>query len=251
MIPAALALQDLAAPLLAQGFAVFLRIGGLMLMLPGLGDRMIPVRVRLMVAFALTAAVAPSVDLQPEVTAGLIATEVTIGLALGAVLRFVAQALTMAGMMAAQLTSLAQLFGGAEPSSAMGNLLNMAGLALLMASGLPLMVVDMAIRSYDMLPMGAVPPGDDLARWGVARAAHAFALAFALAAPFALAALVYNAAMGVINRAMPQLMVAMVGAPAITFAAGVLLVLASPLILTVWKDAMIAVLADPVQGGLP
>ena len=64
MIDGLLALEDVAGPILAQFFAVFLRIGGLMLMLPGLGDRMIPARVRLMAAFALTAAVAPSVPPQ-------------------------------------------------------------------------------------------------------------------------------------------------------------------------------------------
>lgn len=251
MIAAAQALQDYAAPLAAEGFAVFLRIGGMMLLLPGLGDRMLPARIRLVIALALTAAVAPSVAPAGALTPGLIGIEVTTGLALGAVLRFIATALTMAGMMAAQLTSLAQLFGGAEPSSAMGNLLNLAGLALLFASGLPLMVIDMTIRSYDVLPLGGVLPGEDLVRWGVGRVAHGFALAFALAAPFALAALVYNAAMGVINRAMPQLMVALVGAPAITGAAGLLLFLAAPLILTVWKAAMIAALGDPILGGQP
>ena len=57
--------------------------------------------------------------------------------------------------------------------------------------------------------------------------------------------------MGVINRAMPQLMVALVGAPAITGASAVLLFLAAPLILTVWKTTMVAVLADPIGGGMP
>jgi flagellar biosynthetic protein FliR len=165
-------------------------------------------------------------------------------------LRFLAQALTMAGMMAAQLTSLSHLFGGVEPSSAIGNLLNLAGLALLMAAGLPVWVLDCVLRSYDVLPMGAVMPGTDLVRWGVSRIAGAFALAFALASPFAVAALLYNLALGVINRAMPQLMVALVGAPAITFAAGVLLLLSAPLILTVWREAMLATLADPISGGL-
>ena len=251
MIDGLLALEAAAAPVLAQGFAVFLRVSGLMLLLPGLGDRLIPMRVRLMAALALSAAVAPAIPAPDSVGPGLVATEVAVGLALGAVLRFVAMALTMAGMMAAQLTSLAQLFGNVEPSSAIGNLLNLAGLALIMASGLPLMVVDVLIRSYDVLPQGGVPPGADLARWGVERAGSAFALAFGLAAPFALAALVYNAAMGVINRAMPQLMVALVGAPAITGASMILLMLAAPLILTVWKAAMVATLADPIGGGLP
>ncbi|SFJ42374.1 flagellar biosynthetic protein FliR [Jannaschia pohangensis] len=250
MIEAALALHEAAAPILSQLFVVFLRIGAVMVVLPGLGDRMIPVRVRLVVSFALSAAVAPAVDLAGDVTAGLIATETIIGLALGSVLRFIALALNMAGMMAAQLTSLAQLFGTVEPSSAMGNILNLAGLALIMASGLPLMVIDLLIRSYEVLPLGFIPDGSDLSRWGLARAAEAFALAFALAAPFALAALIYNAAMGVINRAMPQLMVALVGAPAITWASAVLLFLAAPLMLTVWKAAMIATLGDPI-GHIP
>ena len=251
MIDALLALHEAALPILSQGFVAFLRIGGMMLLLPGLGDRMIPVRVRLVLAFSLTAAVAPSVPAEVPLDAGLIAVETTIGLALGAVLRFLAAALAMAGMMAAQLTSLAQLFGSVEPSSAMGNLLNLAGISLLMASNLPLMVIDLMIRSYDVLPLGLRPPGEDMVAWGVSRVAQAFALAFALAAPFALAALIYNAAMGVINRAMPQLMVALVGAPAITGASGVLLFLSAPLMLSVWKAAMIATLGDPIGGGLP
>ncbi len=251
MIPAALALHDAIAPALAQLFAVFLRVGGVMLLMPGLGDRMIPARVRLVAAFALTVAVAPSVSLPDEVGPRFIAVETSVGIALGTVLRFIAMALTMAGMMAAQLTSLAQLFGSVEPSSAIGNVLNLAGLALLMASGLPLMLIELLIRSYDVLPQGAPMAGADLARWGIDRAGQAFALAFAMAAPFALAALVYNAAMGVINRAMPQLMVALVGAPAITWASVVLLVLSAPLLLQVWKAAMVAALGDPISGGLP
>ncbi len=45
MIEGALALHDAALPVFMQFFATFLRIGGMMLLVPGLGDRMIPVRV--------------------------------------------------------------------------------------------------------------------------------------------------------------------------------------------------------------
>ncbi|MEM8823420.1 MAG: flagellar biosynthetic protein FliR [Pseudomonadota bacterium] len=251
MIEGLLSLHDIVAPMLASLFAAFLRIGGLMLLVPGFGDAMIPVRVRLVAAFALSAAVAPAVDLPTSLNAWTIASEAATGLALGAVLRFLAQALLMAGMMAAQLTSLAQLFGTQEPSSAIGNVLNMAGLALLMAAGLPLMLVDMLIRSYDVLPAGEWPAAGDLARWGVARLGHAFSLAVGLAAPFALVALIYNAAMGVLNRAMPQLMVALVGAPAISALAGIVLLLSAPLMLATWKAAMVATLGDPITGALP
>ena len=250
MIAALLALQAGAAPMLTGLAVVFLRVGGLMLLVPGLGERMIPMRVRLAAAFALTAAVAPALatdlPVREAVGPGLILSEVAVGLAFGALLRFLAQALAMCGMMAAQLTSLSQLFGGAEPSSAMGNVLNMAGLCLLMVSGLPLLLVEALVRSYDILPAGAVLPGSDLVRLGVGRAAQAFGLAFAMAAPFALAALLYNMAMGVLNRAMPQLMVVMVGAPAITWASAILLFVSAPVLLETWKAAMLAALADPV-----
>ncbi|WP_371156231.1 flagellar biosynthetic protein FliR [Jannaschia sp. 2305UL9-9] len=251
MIDGLLALHDVVAPALGGFLVVFLRVGAMMLLVPGLGDQMIPARVRLVAGFALAAAITPAVSTPVSVGSALILTETIVGLAFGAVLRFLAQALLIAGMMAAQLTSLSQLFGTQEPSSAIGNLLNIAGLCLLMATGLPLYLVEMLIRSYDVIPLGSIMPGSDVVRWGVARLSHAFALAFGLAAPFALAAILYNAAMGVINRAMPQLMVALVGAPAITGAAGLILMLAAPVILTVWHGAMIAVLDDPISGALP
>lgn len=76
--------------------------------------------------------------------------------------------------------------------------------------------------------------------------ASAFALGFTLAAPFVLAGFAYNLALGVINRAMPQLMVSMIGAPAITGAAILLLMLAAPLMLHHWMAHLDAVLASPL-----
>ncbi|MGB3553139.1 MAG: flagellar biosynthetic protein FliR [Jannaschia sp.] len=251
MMDGLLALHSAVAPLVTGFLAVFLRVGAMLLLVPGLGDRMIPARVRLVGGFALTIAVTPTVTAPEEIGLALVVTETTIGLAFGAALRFLAQALLMAGMMAAQLTSLSQLFGANEPSSAIGNLLNIAGLCLIMAAGLPLYLVELLIRSYDVIPMGSLMGGADVVTWGVGRIAHAFALAFALAAPFALAALLYNVAMGVINRAMPQLMVVLVGAPAITWAASVVLMLSAPVILIVWKTAMVGLLTDPFGGALP
>ncbi|MEM8699663.1 MAG: flagellar biosynthetic protein FliR, partial [Pseudomonadota bacterium] len=52
--------------------------------------------------------------------------------------------------------------------------------------------------------------------------------------------------LGAINRAMPQLMVAFVGAPAITAGGLALLALAAPLILTLWLDRLDQALAFPL-----
>ena len=251
MTAALLELHAALAPVVATVALAFLRIGAMVLLVPGLGDRTIPVRVRLTGALALALAAAPMLPPAPPLTPGLILGESIVGLALGAALRFVAQALIMAGTMGAQLTSLSHLFGGVEPSSAFGTLLDRAGLCLLMMAGLPLWLLDCVLGSYEVMPLGAALPGGDAARWGVALMAGGFALAFGLAAPFAIAALLYNLALGVMSRAMPQLMVALVGAPAITGLAGLLLLLSAPLVLTVWREAMLAALADPIAGGLP
>ena len=76
---------------------------------------------------------------------------------------------------------------------------------------------------------------------------RAFSLAFLLAAPFVIASVIYNLALGVINRAMPQLMVAFVGAPVITLGGIVLLFLASPLMLSVWNDALMTFFNNPMD----
>ncbi|UWQ21828.1 flagellar biosynthetic protein FliR [Jannaschia sp. W003] len=231
--------------------AVFLRVSGLMLLLPAIGERMVPARVRLVAAAALTAVLAPllpAAQVPPAITPALALGEVAVGAALGAALRFLAQALLVAGTIAAQAASLSQLFGApsAEPSSAIGVLLHVAGLALLMASGLHLAVVEMLLRSWDVFPVGFALPGGALAEWGVARVGDAFALAVGLALPFVIVSTLYNLTLGVINKAMPQLMVALVGAPAITGLALATLAATAATILTVWRERVMGTLADPL-----
>lgn len=236
-------------------FAVFLRVSAFVSLLPAFGERSIPVRVKLGISIAFTLIVAPAVD-PSELLPGflqmvrLVGTEVLIGMALGIGLRLFVLALQTAGSIAAQSTSLSQLLGGAsvDPMPAMGYFLMLGGLTLAVIMGLHIRAAQFLIHSYVMLPMGALPVSSDLSQWGVQRIAHSFGLAFALATPFVIASLIYNLALGVINRAMPQLMVAFVGAPAITFAGLFLLFAGAPLILSVWWDALNAFLLNPIGG---
>lgn len=239
---------------LAIGFAVFLRVGAAMAILPAFGERMIPARIRLALTLALTLIIAPAMAdpiasaLSTTPMIRVLGSEVLAGLILGLGLRFLIIALQVAGTMAAQATSLAQLFGAAsaDPQPAISEVLVLGGLALAVIAGFHLKVTEMFLWSYTLLPAGQIRPAADLAQWGVAGVAHAFALAFSLAAPFVIASVLYNAALGVINRAMPQLMVAFVGAPAITAGALILLALSAPHMLSVWAAALDAQLADPL-----
>jgi flagellar biosynthetic protein FliR len=233
------------------GLAVLARVGAMMALLPVFGEQAIPARLRLGAALALSAIVAPAVPVATPDTPGdwlwLLGTESVAGLALGAGLRMFVWTLQIAGTMAAQATSLSQAFGGAgaDPQPAIAQVLMMAGLALMVLTGMPERAAEYVILSYDILPPGQWPVPETLADWGRARVVQGFALAFSLAAPFVLGAAVYNLALGAINRAMPQLMVAFVGAPALTAGGLVLLLLAAPVMLAVWFHALDQYLLDP------
>jgi flagellar biosynthetic protein FliR len=245
------ALTALALPA-GTALSVFLRVGAAMAVLPALGEQAVPTRIKLALSLAFTAIVAPAVPpvpLRGDVAAlglGMIA-DASVGLVLGLSLRLAVHALQIVGAIVAQLTALAQIAGnpGLEPQPAVGNVLMIAALALACAMGLPVRVAEGFIRSYDVVAASTFPAAGDLAAWGVAGAARTMALALGLATPFVVLALVYNLALGAINRALPQLMVALIGAPAVSLGALALLAVASPLMLEVWRAALEARFADP------
>lgn len=234
------------------GFAVFLRVAATVSLLPGFGDQSVPMRIKLAVAIAFTLIVAPALSAGPPpfsvaALATLAATETVAGLLMGLGVRLFILALQTAGSIAAQSTSLSQILGGAavEPVPAMGYVLTVGAIALAAMAGLHVKAAMLLIHSYVLLPMGLFSAGGDVADWGLAQVAHAFELAFVLAAPFVLMSVLYNLALGVINKAMPQLMVAFVGAPVITLGGLFLLFLAAPTMLGVWLSSLDHFLANP------
>lgn len=249
-------LVDLVTGSAWAGLLVFLRIGAAMAVLPGLGEQAIPVRTRLVLALMLTAIVAPSVQstitLPPPAFGTFVkalATESIAGLFLGLMLRLFVLAIQTAGAIAAQSTSLSQLLGqsGMDPMPAIGHILTMAALALMMATGYHVKAAAYLILSYDLIPALSFPNPSDVADAGRQRVAQSFALAFSLAAPFVILSVLYNLTLGVINKAMPQLMVAFVGAPVITFGAIALLLVSAPIMLTVWLHRFDMFLAAPFR----
>lgn len=248
-----MALAGLGEAWLPLAALVFLRVGAVMAVVPGFGDAWVPLRLRLMltVLFTLTTlpAIAPRLAaMAPAFGPVTAASEIAAGLMLGLGLRLLMLGLHTAGAIAAQASSLAQLFGGvgAEPQPAIGHLLGVAGLALAVSLGLHVKLAALLITSYDLLPPLHPASSREAARWGIAQVSASFALAFALAAPFVLAASVYNLALGAINRAMPQLMVSFIGAPALAGGGLLLLALAVVPALEVWSHAVGHYLAQPL-----
>ncbi|MEL6958413.1 MAG: flagellar biosynthetic protein FliR [Pseudomonadota bacterium] len=255
MIDELMILAGLSQALLWQAFVVFLRVGAMASLLPAFGEQSVPARVKLGIALAFTIIISPAVPSIPEPmsapqVAGLMLAEIVTGLFLGLMLRLFVLILQIAGSIAAQSTSLSQIFGGAgvDPMPAMGHMLLIGGLALATMMGLHVQIATYMIYSYDMVPIGQVIPRDALSMAGIERVSHAFALGFTLAAPFVIASLLYNVILGVINKAMPQLMVAFVGAPAITAGGLILLMLSAPIMLSIWVEALGRFMANPFGG---
>lgn len=233
----------------AEGAAlIFLRVGAVMATLPAFGEISIPARIRLVLAVVFSAAIGPAAFpfvSDTSLAAGF-APEVAIGLILGLMVRLFILCLLTAGSIAANATSLSQLFpAGAEAQPAISKLLVVTGLALAVGSGLHVRVLHYLLLGYELFPAAEWPSSGLVAQWGVAQTGRAFALAFMIAMPFVIASLIYNVALGVINRAMPQLMVTFIGAPALSFGGLILLLLVTPLALTVWLQALNAFLAAP------
>jgi flagellar biosynthetic protein FliR len=237
-------------------FVVFLRIGAVMAVLPAFGEKSIPQRVRLALTICFTLVVAPAVAAKvfpvievQGILVRVLFTEVAAGLALGIVIRLFVIALEIAGSIIAQSTSLSQMFGGGavDAQPVIGHLLLAGGLALAAMMDLHVRVTQVLIVSYDFFPVGVFIDASELSEWGVSHIKTAFSFAFSLAAPFVIASLVYNVALGVINRAMPQLMVSMVGAPAITLGSMVLMCIALPFLFELWRQGLGDLLNDPFK----
>lgn len=240
-------LLDVAEEAVLIGAIVFLRVGAMMAVLPAFGERNVPERIRLVLALAFTLVTAPGaappVRLALDADVGplaILGSEVLAGLVLGLAIRLFVLSLQTAGAIAAQATSLAQIFGNVivDPQPALSNVMVIAGLALAVLLGLHIKVVEYVLLSYELFRPGQIPNADDLMVWGTAHISQMFTLAFVLAAPFVVVSLLYNLALGAINRAMPQLMVAFVGAPAITMASLLLLAVSLPFLLGAWITAM-------------
>jgi len=249
------------APAIFAMGAIFMRISAIAFFAPGIGERAIPVRVRLAVAVAFTIVLAPTIydeARQAEINTlasivEIYAAEAMTGLLIGFALRIMVFILQVAGAIIAQHLSLSQLFGpnvGFDSESPFAAILVMAGVALAVSAGVHFHLARALADAYDVFPFGVFPGASDAAGWTATRVAAALMKSLALASPFVVLGFVYTMALAAANRAMPQLMAAFVGAPAITLAGLALFAVASPIILFEWLAAFERVLLDFLTGRL-
>jgi flagellar biosynthetic protein FliR len=214
---------------------VFARVGTMVMLMPGIGERFIFSRARLSLAFfialMLSPIVRPLLRIPADTTGvvGLLLGEVLIGLTIGICARFVMACLQSAGTIVAQTMGLGFAMtvdptGGLQNPS-IGNLLTMLGITLILTSDLHHVAIVAIHESYRMLPPGALPPMSDVLTLALRAASQGFSLAVQIAAPFIVFGLLFNLGLGVLARMMPQLQVFFLAVPA-SILGGMLVLLA-------------------------
>lgn len=205
---------------------LFTRIGAILMLMPALGEDLIPVRMRLSFALAFTLVVypllSPSLPPMPAdlmAIAGLIFHELAIGLILGAIARITVMATQVAGAIIAFQTGLSAAMA-ADPTQAgvqgaiFGSFLSFLGMVLIFATDLHHVALAATYDSYVVFPLDVPLMFDDAAQLAIRTVAGAFSVGVQMAAPFIVFGLVFNLGAGILARLMPAMQVFFVLMPA-------------------------------------
>src|SRR5580658_1281989 len=212
-------------PALAAAFMlVFARVAAMVMLLPGLGESNIPVRMKIAIAVILTLIILPlhraayHVDtdtLSPMVV--LMIHEIIIGVVLGATARVTLSALQVGGSVIAQQMGLG-FVTSVDPTQGqqgvlIGNFLTLLGVTMLFATDSHYLVIAALNDSYNIFSPGDLMPSGDIAALATRAFTAAFKIGMQLSAPFLVFGLVFNVGLGVLARLMPQMQVYFVGVP--------------------------------------
>jgi flagellar biosynthetic protein FliR len=203
---------------------VFARVGALIMLLPGLGERVILSRARLSVAVFVALMMVPLVrdrlvvPQAPQAVIGLLLSELMVGLAIGIAARILVGTLQTAGTIIANQLGLGFAMtvdpaGGAQNPS-IANLLALLGAALVLTLDLHHIAIGAIHESYRLLPPGGPLMIEDMMKLAIMTTAQSFSLAVQISAPFIVFGLLFNLGLGILSRLMPQLQVFFIAVPA-------------------------------------
>lgn len=228
---------------------VLSRTGAVVMLMPGLGEAEPPATVRAGLALAITLLLLPGVvPLVPAVPqagmsgAGMVAAELLVGVMLGWLARLPGLALGMAGAVTSYMLGLSSVMqtdpalGG--QSAALGRLFGLVAPVLVLSTGLYALPLQALSGSYGLFPPGTLLPAGPLADSVTAAVGASFGLSMRLAAPFLLAGLLWQAALGLLARLAPQLQVYAAVTPGQILGGLALLGLLGSRILEAWLDGV-------------
>ena len=201
----------------------FFRIAGLLMTAPIIGTRSVPVRIRLIIALAITLVIFPILPAVPDVSPisaeGFLITiqQVITGAAMGLCMRVIFVALELAGQAIGQLMGL-MLANMVDPLN--GNNVPIIGQFYLLLATLlfltvdgHLMMIQVLAQSFEVLPIGARGISHNSVWEFIIWTGHIISIAVIIALPAIVALLIVNLSFGVMTRSAPQLNIFAVGFP--------------------------------------
>jgi len=209
--------------LIAAYFYPFARIMGFIIADPVLGNRSVPVRVKVGIALAISVAIAPTLAdlpaIDPATATGfaILVQQVFIGIAIGFAVRVIFAAVEMAG----QVIGLQMGLGFAtffDPQTSaqvpvIGQYLGLVAILIFLSINGHAVLLTALIESFNILPIGTLGVDSNgfaaWASWG----AQIFLVGFTMALPAIAALLIANFGVGIISRAAPQMNIFAVGFP--------------------------------------
>lgn len=203
---------------------VLIRVGAMLMVAPIFGSNSIPMRIRGLIAMAITIVIVPMVPEIPEVEplSGegvlMVAQQLIIGIAMGFVLSLVIGSFVLAGHVIAMGMGLG-FAQTVDPQNGVNvplisQFFTVVVTLLLISLNVPALIVKMLADSFTLMPIATVGlTGQDfqqIALFGQ----QMFVNAGLIALPVVTTLLMVNLAMGVITRAAPQMNIFSIGFPA-------------------------------------
>lgn len=198
------------------------RVGAVLMTMPIIGTRMLPMRVRLYVAVAITFVIVPGLPPLPEVNPlslqGLMlcAEQLIVGALFGLALQMLFQAFVIAGQIVAvqmgmAFSSMVDPANGVNVTVVSQFMTMLVSILFLLMNG-HLVVFEVLTESFTTLPVGSALRVDQF--WSLAgRMSWVLGAGLLLILPAIAALLVVNIAFGVMTRAAPQLNIFSIGFP--------------------------------------
>lgn len=240
----------------AAFFIVFARVGAVLMLLPVFGEDSIPGRIRMMIAFAMSAALygvlgepARAAIAGGAILPAVLVTELMTGLAMGMIVKILFYAISMAGSIVSMQIGLsaAMIFDPAQSGQAplLSKFMGIAAALVCMGMQVHHLWLGAIINSYGSFPIGGMPPAHDFAQLAVAAVGRSMTLAISLAAPFIVYGIVFNVALGLAARVAPAIQVFFIAQPLNILLGLTLAATTIGTMLTVFGHAM----GDAMQGG--
>ncbi|MCJ8520834.1 flagellar biosynthetic protein FliR [Pseudorhizobium tarimense] len=206
-------------------FLAFCRMGACIMVLPGFGSARVPTNVRLLVAIAVSMAVLPLLwdTIYPRASSpgatyvGLIVSETAVGVVYGLIARLYTLGMQYAGAILTMSIGFTAP-GGSDvledtSENQLTNLLSFSALLMLFMMDFHHVVFRALVESYAATPLGDVIDPQKMLITLTDTLRATTGLMLRLASPFLIYGLMFNVAIGLINKLAPQIPVFFISTP--------------------------------------